>query len=197
MQSYREFECPECRKTITLIATDGPTAQNEATVCGACTAFLKVDGDKLRVLTDDEIIEMPDDIRIGLMNTRAHIETTPNAGVGPNDPVRGPQIRDDRLELFVDGERPKEFEIRMMAAELLARRAVHRPRPHCPKCRSPNVAVEIMDDYFNYQDGKTLVRLCAPELVLFACLDCGRTGTDAEGELKRKAAVDQYLASKS
>lgn len=69
--------CPACHSPLSfdprqkLDPREVPAGS--MTVCAACTAFLTLDG-KWRVLTEDELAEMNDDIRIALVRARRQIE---------------------------------------------------------------------------------------------------------------------------
>lgn len=68
--------CPECQTSQLMHAQEGhlPRAGDHA-MCDVCTAFLMfTDDTTCRLLTLDEIGDMPDDLRIALMRARADVQ---------------------------------------------------------------------------------------------------------------------------
>jgi hypothetical protein len=66
--------CPVCEYSLNLaIATVYFEAVKPGNpgICGKCGSFLVFDNDlKLRVMTEDEVVELPDQIRIEMMQAR-------------------------------------------------------------------------------------------------------------------------------
>lgn len=69
--------CPVCKSWLAFDPRHGLTAPNvpegSLTVCTVCASFLTFD-DEWRVLTEDELIEMNDDVRNALSRTRRNIQ---------------------------------------------------------------------------------------------------------------------------
>jgi hypothetical protein len=68
--------CPACHAPLCFDPRHGQprTVPNGSiSVCAACASFITFD-EKWRVLTDDELVEIDDDVRIALIRTRREIE---------------------------------------------------------------------------------------------------------------------------
>jgi hypothetical protein len=69
--------CPECHASLSfdprMKINPRTVPAGSITVCAVCATFLTLD-DKWRVLTDDELAEINDDVRIALVRTRREIQ---------------------------------------------------------------------------------------------------------------------------
>lgn len=78
------LQCPVCRTGLSFDPRHPLNPLHAPrpgclTVCAECASFIKLDDSKTwRVITEEELADLPDDMRISLMRTRREIERGPN-----------------------------------------------------------------------------------------------------------------------